>query len=144
MTAIDFSNLIYTMGDIDGITDILEVAHPHAISCELDLVARTATIPRLELKLRGNRPIAAGWTAQIAIVQGINRRFTLRDGMTLPMIAPAGAIERGNSLPAVEGGIAIIPHDIVASDDKWALEWYIVDPLQNRELLYRSPAVSFR
>lgn len=135
---IDFLHPIQSLKDVDDITEILEVQFPHAVTCEINLDERKARIPRFELKLKGNRPIAAGWTAQIAIVQDINRRYTLRDAIVLPMIAPS---KKGF---AVEGGTADIPGDIAGSHDEWALEWYITDPYQESVLLFRSEAVSFK
>lgn len=136
MTNINFSNPISSLKEVDDINDILEVRFPYAVRCEIDLDKRTATVPRLELKLKGNRPIASGWTAKIAIVSGIDRRYTLRDAIVLPMIVPKKVFPVG-------GGTATIPRDIAKSEDEWSLEYYIVDPTQESELIYRSPAVSF-
>lgn len=130
------AEVINSLKDVDDITSILEVMHTHTIKCTVDLGKKEVQIPRLELRLRGNRSIAAGWTARIAMVQGIDRRFTIRDGMVLPTIAP-------NALGAVEGGTATIPNDFVNSQDGWSFEWYVVDPSGESALLYRSPIASF-
>lgn len=136
MANINFSNPINLLQEVDDITEILTVRFPYAVKCEINLNRRTATVPRLELKLNGNRPIAAGWTAKISILQGIDRRYTLGDAIVLPIIVPKIIVPVG-------GGTATISRDLAKSEDEWSLEYYIVDPAQKSELLYRSPSVEF-
>lgn len=136
MSNINFNNSFNTLSEIGDLDEILTVRFPHAVKCEIDISKRTATVPRLELKLRGTRPIGAGWTAKIQVLSGINRRFTLGDAIVLPTITP------GQIFP-IGGGTTEIPNDLVRSHDEWSLEFYIVDPTQKSQIIYRSLAVSF-
>lgn len=121
---------------IQEVADALSIQFPHAVRCEIDLQKRKAQIGRIELRNTSSKIILGGWRAKIAVVSGIDRRFTLVDTIVLPTIAakftaPLGPYE------------ADIPRDLIKSEDEWNLELYIVDPQNNQELLFKSPAVSF-
>ena len=101
-----------------------------------NLQTRKARIGQIELRNKCNKTIPGGWRGKVAIVSGINRRYTLADAIPLPLIAP-------NVSTPINPGEVSIPRDIAHSRDPWSLEFFVVDPRGGEALLFRSPSVSF-
>lgn len=120
---------------VDELDELLSVEQPQSVKCRINLKTRKAEIDRIVLKLSGSKAIPAGWRGKIAIVEGINRRYSLADSIPLPVIVPGRT--------PINPGTVKIPRDIAESSDSWSLEFYIVDPQGGELLLFRSPSVSF-
>jgi hypothetical protein len=121
---------------VNDVVDLISVEQAHSVACRITPRSRKASISRMQLKLRGTKAIPGGWRGKIAIVSGIDRRYTIVDTINLPRI------EQGAVVP-IGPFDAPIPRDVKRSRDKWSLKFYIADPHGGEAIIFKSPSVSF-